>query len=228
MTRRLIVALLAALPVPMFLHAQSGSVEGTVTTSGAPLADVVVYLVPSQARDSEPLSPEPVDVDQRELRFVPRVVAITPGSTVSFTNSDSVMHNVFHPPHVFSGGFDLGTYPPGERRSFTFSREGAFLILCHIHPEMVGYVVVVASRHRAVTDAEGHFRIEAVPAGRYTLRTWHARSSSQSEVVFVHVGDTVHLNLSLERGRPDAPAATRPPEQSRGTPPRAPQGAPRH
>jgi hypothetical protein len=76
-------------------------------------------------------------------------------------------------------------------------------------------VVVVASFHRAVSDVEGHFRIDSVPAGTFLLRTWHARSGAHSEVVTVSPGATTRLNLSLERGRPEKPSAKPPPKRGR-------------
>jgi plastocyanin len=203
----------ALLLLPAIVRAQSASIVGTITVASASITGIVVYLVPSPLTAAPDPSPVSADVDQHELRFMPPVVAVTPGSTVFFTNSDSVLHNVFHPPRLFRGGFDLGTFPPGERRSFTFSNEGAFVILCRVHPEMVGYVVVVASPYRAVSDDEGHFRIQGVAPGTYTLQTWHARLRSHQEVVTVPGPGTLSVDLSLTLGHPEDPTAKRQPEE---------------
>jgi hypothetical protein len=147
-----------------------------------------------------------------------QVIAITPGSTVSFSNSDAIMHNVFSP-RQSSGGFDLGTYPQSERRSFTFQEEGAHVILCHVHPEMVAYVVTVDSPYRAVSDSAGRFRIEGVAAGTYRIRTWHRRLRTFERLVVVPENGDVRLDLSLAYGSP-SPGSTQRPD--RMTPPSPP------
>jgi hypothetical protein len=131
---------------------------------------------------------------------------VSPGSTVAFPNSDPVMHDVFHP-STRAGGFDLGMYPQGERRSFTFNDEGAYVIFCHVHPEMVAYVVVVASPYRAVTDDKGRFKLDGVAPGTYHLRTWHRRLRTQDHVISVAANGAVRVNLTLKYGVPVEPRA---------------------
>ncbi len=197
-----LAASLGAIP----LGAQGdGAVAGSVTVPGPGLSGVVVYLVPARGTRSTPPRPFATQIDQRDLRFVPRVIAATPGTTVSFPNSDPVMHNVFHPSERAGGGFDLGTYPPGEARSFTFRSEGAYVIFCHVHPEMVAYVVVIASPHRAVTDEHGAFRIDSITPGTYYLRTWHRRLRTNEQIVRVSANGVTRVVLPLKFGFPVEP-----------------------
>lgn len=205
MIRRTLAALLAAWMLPQAgAHAQGGAIHGVITAPDAGISGIVVYLIPAAAAPAA-APPVTADVDQRDLRFVPRVVAVTPGSTVYFSNSDPVLHNVFHP--LQHGGFDLGTYPQGERRSFTFGEEGVYVIFCHVHPEMVGYVVVLASPYRAVTDEGGRFRIAGLPPGTYHLRTWHRRLRTHDQVVTIPSNGAVRVDLSLPYGSPAEPRA---------------------
>lgn len=143
------------------------SVSGHVKRGEEPVVNAAVTLT-SVEPSRTVLVPDLVLIDQRNLRFEPRVVVITPGSTVEFANSDSLLHNVFSPGGG-SGGFDLGTYPMGEKRARTFPREGINVILCHVHPEMVAYVVVAPTPYRSVTSANGAYRIPEVPAGTYRV-----------------------------------------------------------
>src|ERR1019366_4274635 len=97
MRRRIAVAsLLLAAAVPVAgLRAQNGTIGGAITTAKNRVADVVVFLVPvSPATQTGAVAVE-AEMDQRSLKFVPNVVVVSPGSTVAFTNSDRVMHNVF-------------------------------------------------------------------------------------------------------------------------------------
>ena len=110
------------------------------------------------------------------MRFVPHVLPIVAGSTVKFLNSDPTQHNVFSPDHE---KFNLGTWPQGETKSYTFSKCARFpcsyVLLCRIHPEMEAYVVVVQNPFFAVTDASGHYEIKNLPPGKYTVGVWHPK-----------------------------------------------------
>lgn len=208
MSRRSVVTFMSCLLLPLAVRAQSGGIAGSIVVPNTGITDVVVYLVPASARDDAAANPITAKVDQRDLSFVPRVVAVPPRSTVVFSNSDRVMHNVFHP-WQSRDGFDLGLWAPGESRSFTFREEGAYVILCQVHPEMVGYVIVVASPYRAVTDDHGRFHFDGVAPGTYLLRTWHHRLGPHEERVTVPDSGVVHVELALKYGKAASPTAKR-------------------
>ena len=197
------VALVSILLPHAVLKAQGGAVDGKILVPNPGITGVVVYLTPIAAPAAPDAAPVKAEINQLNLRFSPSVVAVPPGSIISFPNSDPMLHNVFHPGR--RDGFDLGTYPQGERPSFTFKEEGAFVIFCHVHPEMVAYVVVVNSPYRAVTDQAGRFLIEAIAPGTYRLTTWHRRLKTQQRLVTVTLAGAVHVDLSLEYGSPDKP-----------------------
>jgi hypothetical protein len=176
-------------------EAQAGGVEGRMSVERGHPAGTVVFLVPeSEVRHNPPL--DPVIVDQVDLRFVPQVVAVAPGTTVAFPNSDPILHNVFSPRGP-GDGFNLGTYPPSETRSRRFTEPGMHVILCHVHPEMVAYVAVVPTPYHALVDEEGAFAITDVPAGPYSLRVWHGRRPTVEKEVVVPAGQTVRVELVL-------------------------------
>jgi plastocyanin len=203
------MALAAAVPGAA-ARAQGGSVGGAVTAGKNGVGDVVVFLVAAGPSAAAAVAPVAAEMDQRSLQFVPRVVVVSPGSTVAFTNSDRVMHNVFHPPKGGSA-FDLGLFGPGERRSFAFRNEGAFVVFCHVHPEMVGYVVVLDTPWHAVSDESGRFDLSGVPAGTYVLHAWHARFEEHRQQVTVAAGERTRLDVTLTRGSPGEPRAAPPP-----------------
>ena len=171
----------------MCLAASAGSISGKVSgVSG----ESVVYVDVIQGKTFPAPSARPV-VDQKGLMFVPHLTAVQLGTTVDFLNSDSVAHNVFW---TSVGGnkkltHNLGTWPKGEKRSFKFDNAGAVPLLCNVHPEMAGYIVVSPTPYYAVTDKSGEYKIENVPDGGYTLVAWHEGAKGQSKPVTVS-GDT--------------------------------------
>lgn len=167
--------------------AQAGDISGKVT-AGKGISVVYVDAVPGK---TFPAPAAPLEMDQRALAFQPHVIVAPVGSTVEFLNSDKVAHNIFWP--AINGnkklGHNLGTWPTGEKRSFKFNNPGVAPLLCNVHPEMSGYVVVTPTPFYAQTDAAGAFKIANVPAGSYTLTAWHEGSKTQSKPVTVAAGE---------------------------------------
>jgi len=187
-----------ALVIPTALAAQAtlnGRLAGTARGRDLLVEGAVVYLVPAGGAGI-PGSQDTVVVDQLNLTFVPRVTVIQPGATVDFANSDPVLHNVFSPD---SPPFNLGLYPRTTSRQHRFTRPGAYVILCHIHPEMVAYVVVVPTAYYAVLDAQGRFAIGDVPPGDYVLHVWHRRSAGAVRQLRIIAGQTTILEVELRR-----------------------------
>jgi hypothetical protein len=119
--------------------------------------------------------------------FTPHLTVVQVGTTVDFLNSDSVAHNVFW---TSVGGnkkltHNLGTWPKGEKRSFKFDNPGAVPLLCNVHPEMAGYIVVAPTPYFATTDKSGEYKIDNVPDGSYTVTAWHEGAKNQSKPVSV-------------------------------------------
>lgn len=192
---------MSALLLCLLAQVQGGVVEGTVRVRDARPAEAVVYLTSLDAPAPAPgPAPERRLIDQRDLRFTPKVVVVTPGSSVEFLNSDPILHNVFSPDGP-GPGFDLGTYRQDERRERTFDHEGSQVILCRIHPEMLAYVVVAPSTLRALTGPEGGFRIVGVPPGRWRVHVWHPRAAPFTlDVTTTEAGSSL-LTLILEPRR---------------------------
>jgi len=160
------------------------------------MAGAVVSLVPDREATFPPPREHPV-IDQANLRFVPRLLVVRPGMTVDFRNSDPILHNVFGPPGP-GEGFDLGTYPRTHSRSHTFTALGVHAILCNVHPEMVAYVAVVATPYHAVVDTVGRFRIDSVPAGRYSINVWHRHTVPFVQPLELYEASRLDLTLELE------------------------------
>ena len=138
-------------------------------------------------------------MDQKGLLFQPHILVVPVGSTVDFLNSDNVQHNVFWPAVGANkkAGHNLGTWPKGQKRSFKFDLPGEVALLCNVHPEMSGYIIVVPTPYFAESDASGGYKIKEVPDGSYTVTVWHEGAKSQSKKVTVS-GDT-SLSFALTK-----------------------------
>jgi len=194
------IASLLAQASPAPISEQQAIVDGTLRTAEHAVIRPVVYLVPASGvvRATDPTD---LLIDQAGLRFSPTVLPVTRGATVRFRNSDPLMHNVFSPRGPAASGFDLGTYAEGEVRSQAFDAVGTHIILCHVHPEMYAYVVVVPTPYYARADDDGRFRIENITPGRYTVRVWHRRDQSYEREITVEAGDRLTMSIDLANSR---------------------------
>lgn len=186
----------------LFLLQATGAVAGVIRVSAAVTRDPVVELI---ALDSIAVAPakDTVLIDQHDLAFLPRSLVVTVGTTVRFRNSDPILHNVFSP--LGPDGFDLGTYPQTTARVHRFTEPGEWIVLCHVHPEMVAYISVVGSPWHAVADRDGRFTIAGLPPGRYRLSARVPGAQSVSREVLVAGGRVVEVDIELppERRRGD-------------------------
>jgi plastocyanin len=197
MNGRLAILILAGLAAGAF-PASAGTIKGKIVIPRArTLSDVVVYV--DKASGQFPPPKEHVVMNQKDLTFVPHVLPVVAGTTVDFLNSDQVLHNVFTPDKC-AKKFNLGTWPKGEVRSYTFAEVGcAPVVLCNVHPEMEAFVVTLQNPFFAVTDKSGLFAIHDVPEGKHTIKVWNRKFLDTSQEVTVPKEGDVTCNLTLKK-----------------------------
>ena len=179
MNLRLLVA------VAVFAAFTATAFAGTIEGKASPGKSVV--YVDTIAGKSFPAPNQSALMNQKGLRFSPSVLVVQKGTTVDFQNDDSVQHNVFWPS---IGGnkkltHNLGTWPKGEKKSFKFDDPGVVPLLCNVHPEMSGYIVVSPTPYFAESDASGNYKIDNLPDGKYNIVAWHEGMKTQTKSVDV-------------------------------------------
>src|SRR5262249_50735084 len=154
-----------------------GSLTGEMMIDGKPLGGAYGLVTLEPASGKWPArTPKKRSIEQRSREFLPHVLAVPVGSTVSFPNFDTVFHNVFSTSPL--GAFDLGIYKVGEAREFTFQKEGIVRLGCNLHANMSAYIVVVAAPAYVVTDDGGKFSFKHLAPGKYKLKAWSERSKA--------------------------------------------------
>lgn len=158
--------------------ASAGELKGTVKVLGVrSSADAVVY-VDTIAGKTFPAPKEHAEINQKNIVFVPHVLPVVVGTTVDFHNGDAVLHNVFSPDKC-CGAFNLGSWPQGQSRSYTFKDRCVSTLLCKVHPEMEGFVLALPTPWFAVTDKNGAYVIKDLPDGDYTIKAWHEKAKAE-------------------------------------------------
>ncbi len=181
----------------------TGSIKGTIKASGVRNPEnVLVYI--EKTPGEFPAPEKPAEMDQVKLVFVPHVLPIVKGTTVQFKNGDPILHNIFWPNSKDGSypGHNLGSWGKGGVRTFTYDKLGHLVLLCNVHPEMEGHIIVLQNPFFAVVGKEGTYEIKNVPPGEYTVKTWYPnprRLRSKSATVTIEAGKAATLDFSLSR-----------------------------
>jgi plastocyanin len=188
-----VVHLVAPGDAPIVSGAYPSRRVSRLTPRHSEINNVVVFV--KDAPRMAMLSPGHAKIVQEDESFVPRLVAITRGSTVDFPNFDPFFHNVFS----LSRGatFDLGRFPRGQSRSRVFMQAGLVKVYCHLHSHMSASIMVFDHHLFTVPQTDGSFALDDVPAGTYRLSAWHERIGESQREVAVEMGRTVRVEFSL-------------------------------
>jgi plastocyanin len=164
--------------------------KGGVLSTQPPVA--VVYL---EGAFSRPASLSMKEIAQRDLTFIPAILPIQAGTTVEFPNLDDTYHNIFS--YSPAKRFDLGRYRREERPVPTviFDKPGLVTLRCDIHEHMRGLILVLNTPHFVMSDSAGHFHLDGLPAGHYTLKAWVDSRTTREKPIDLKNGQTLHVDF---------------------------------
>jgi hypothetical protein len=136
-------------------------------------------------------------IDQKGCKFVPHVVAMTPGE-LEIKNSDDILHNI----HTYStANASINKAQPKFKKTMTekFEKPEMIKVTCDVHSWMLGWVAVMPHPFFGVTDANGVTKIENVPAGKQTVEVWHETLGKQTKEVEVKAGQTAKVAFEMKK-----------------------------
>src|SRR5659263_781196 len=106
----------------------------TPTATATPNATATPTATATPNATATPTATPVVGVEIKNLAFNPAQINISEGTTVIWTNNDSLAHTVISDTNIFNSS-DVS---PGQTFEFTFNETGIFKYHCSIHPEMLG------------------------------------------------------------------------------------------
>lgn len=157
-----------------------------VDQNNNPVSDVVVI-----ASSTAVATPNTAEVmDQIDSSFVPRVLVVQKGQSVSFPNSDDFRHHVYS----FSAAkaFEIQLYKGTDVPPVFFDKPGLVALGCNIHDDMIGYIYVADNTLALKTDRNGQVQLPAQSGDSITL--WSERLLSG-----VETQKTVQLTGDMEQ-----------------------------
>jgi plastocyanin len=209
---RRVAALIALVALPCAALAQA-SVEGRVELPKAPHAPVMnkrygivafggvlspfppVAVVYVEGPFARPATPPTAQMAQRNMMFEPTLLPVQVGTRVEFPNLDDTYHNIFS--YSPAKRFDLGRYRSDERPipSELFDVAGLVTLRCDIHEHMRALILVVDTPYFVVSDAQGRYRLDGLPTGRYVLKAWLDSKTTLERQVTLQGGPTLHADF---------------------------------
>ncbi|HKP98351.1 MAG TPA: hypothetical protein VJ385_21655 [Fibrobacteria bacterium] len=153
----------------------AGSLTGGFKFEKAPPSVALVYFVEETSTGS---SPCPV-VDQKDKKFVHKMLVGRSGCRIQFRNSDNVDHNIYSKDPKSGVDFDAGLLPPGQTSQtvMNWDPDAVIKIGCKIHPKMQAYIANVSSRYYQIvefkpSEREAAFTLEKVPDKLTKIKIW--------------------------------------------------------
>jgi plastocyanin len=159
--------------------------EVVLVGPGNGLQNVFVYVKDGLGDRTFQAPQTPVVLDQQGCRYRPHVFGAQVGQPVVIKNSDGTLHNVHAVPKA-NTEFNFGQPLKGMETKRTFDKPEIMVpFRCDVHGWMSAYGGVVAHPFFAVTANDGAFEIKGLPAGTFTIETWHERFGLQTQTVTV-------------------------------------------
>ncbi len=179
---------MSADPVCKSLNPEAAFQERIIVNPNGTLKNVFVYVKEGLSEETFPVPSTSAVLDQQACAYHPRVLGMQAKQKLQIINSDATLHNV----HAFaknSPEFNLGMPMKGMKLERTFSNPEVMVKMkCDVHPWMTGYIGVLKHPFFAVSDDQGAFKIENLPAGEYTIEAWHETYGTKTQKISVSEG----------------------------------------
>ncbi|MFO0589083.1 MAG: carboxypeptidase regulatory-like domain-containing protein [Polyangiaceae bacterium] len=161
------------------------------------LKDVLVRIAPGGVAGNWKAPEKHAEIDQADCMYSPRMQGVVAGQSIDIKNGDQTLHNV----HTYKGTESLfnQAQPKGAAAISKDAPDEASVMkfTCDVHPWMRGFVVVTDHPFFAVSGEDGSFKIEKVPAGKYTVEAWHTQYGLLKKEA-IEVKDTGEVTVDFE------------------------------
>ena len=173
--------------------------DSSVQQKGSGLGNVVVWLDGIRTGKPIPLDRR-LELESNRCLLTPRVQAAVVGSAVNV-----IGHDPFRQHLLFLAAGDsarratilLGKDEQVIPTELPAKKPGLVIVRDTDHAWPRAYLAVFDHPYFAVTKPDGTFRIDGVPAGKYTLVAWHERAGRREQSVTVGPAGEVKVSLPL-------------------------------
>ncbi len=116
-----------------------------------------------------------VELEAKECRFVPHTLIIKTNQRLNVISRDAFEHSI-HTFPIRNAGVNM-VVPVRDQQGidlkFSTAEPLPMTVVCDLHPWMSAKLFIVDHPYAVLTDENGNFNIERLPAGPLTFRIWH-------------------------------------------------------
>ena len=109
-------------------------------------------------------------INQSNLNFQPRHSVIQVGTTVTFSNHDKEVHNIYS--KSLSNQFNLGAMASGAFKTIEFNTAGPIVLRCNMHKDMIGTLFVVPNGYYTQPNVKGEYDFKNIKSEGYIMQVW--------------------------------------------------------
>jgi plastocyanin len=176
----------------------------TTGTTQSAVPSAVVWIVGVTAGKAFP-EEKRTELESADCDLDPSTLAIAVGTTVNVVNDDRVLHRLIftradsHDTLATMPFYNEGEVVPSERLAKT---PGVIDVRCVIHRLTRARITVFGHPYFAATNDAGHFTIDSLPPGSYSLHVWPdgAAQPTQQQVT-ITAGTTAKADVKLTASR---------------------------
>ncbi len=171
--------------------------ERVVVNENGTLKWVFVYVKEGLGDQTFPAPEEPVVMDQQGCMYTPHVFGVQTGQPIEIRNSDPFQHNIHALPKK-NRPFNFSQPVKGMSRETTFKVEEVMVqIKCDVHGWMQAWVGVLPHPFYGVTQDDGAYSLDNLPAGEYVIEAWHEEYGTQTQTVKVGENSTATVDFTF-------------------------------
>lgn len=147
------------------------TIKGTIKINGRrPGSNTLVFMeTKSKLRVANQKS-QTITIRQNNLKFSPQHSVVLVGSTVTFSNEDREVHNIFS--KSLSNQFNLGAMASGSSKTIEFTQAGPIVLRCNMHKDMIGTLFVVPNGYFTKPSTNGDYQFENIKSEGYIMQVW--------------------------------------------------------
>ena len=177
-----------------------------VTLEDRPLARSVppVFLWISSGLPSRPAPSTRAVLTQFQCEFQPQIVGVVPNQPVDFTNNDPSLAQIRVSPAI-AGNPSLSLTIPPEKPGQVYSFPHPELLIpvtSPLHPWMKAWINVVPDPHFTLSGPDGHFYLNHLPPGTYTLSALRPGFPIQTQSVTIRANATTPATFTFSKSPP--------------------------
>ncbi len=168
------------------------------------LANAIIFLEkrPGNIKPELAAPPtEPVLFDQKGCRFLPHVLVVQIGQPLMVVSDDPIPHNTHTRPkrNPEFNKLIAANERAGVPCVYKKPESGPISVVCDLHTWMKAYHFPIDHPYAAVTDKEGHFKIEGLPAGKHSFNIWHESAPGGAQLLERKLQITIEVDKEARK-----------------------------